>query len=176
MSAPTAATAAPAPDKPPRPRRWVPLSLRLFVVINGAIALIGIASFWFIVVRPVQRHAQAYHRISNAVQSLVHRRPADVSRKEWSYVIGWTMNAIGNCCSVEQYLNPDEESHERFRTLPDRFEQRLRADVSFETIDWLWDELEIISKYGKRYSESWRPTTPDHLAEADRVTIGPEVP
>jgi hypothetical protein len=86
------------------------------------------------------------------------------------------MNGIGNCCSVEPFLNPDDESHERFRTLPDRLDERLREQVNLETIDWLWDELRAISKYGKRYSDMYRPTTPERLAEADHVSTGIVVP
>jgi hypothetical protein len=159
-------------DKPPPPKRWIPLSLRFYIVINGAVGLIGVVSLWYVFLRPVQRHGQAYDRISNSVRSLAHRRPVDVSRNQWSYVIGWTMNGIGNCCSVDEYLNPNEQSRERFRTLPDRFEERLRGDVSLETVDWLWDELEIISKYGAHYSDSYRPTTTERLAEADATPVG----
>src|SRR5712691_4560020 len=120
MSVPTVPDAT--ADKPPLHKRWIPLSLRFFVAINVAVVFVGILCFWYVVIRPMQNHSRAYDRISNSVQSLVHRRPAGVSRNEWSYTIGWTMNGIGNCCSVEPFLNPDDESHERFRTLPDRFD------------------------------------------------------
>jgi len=166
----------PCADEPRRRRASMPLALRGFFVINIAIGLISLVYFWFVVVRPMQNHSRAYDRISQSVRSLEKRRPHTVSRNQWSYVIGWTMNGIGNCCSLDGFLNPDEESHERFRTLPDRFEEQLRGEVSLETIDWLWDELEIISKYGKRYSALYRPTTPEHLAEADHVSTGVVVP
>jgi hypothetical protein len=148
----------------------------MVLVVYAAIALVCILCFWYVDIRPMQNHSRSYNRISASVQSLVYRRPADVSRNQWSYIIGWTMNGIGNCCSVDQFLNADDESHERFRTLPDRFEERLRGEVSLKTVDWLWDELEVISKYGKRYSAQWRPTRPDRLAEADRVSTGVVVP
>ena len=170
------ANPGPTTDKPPLSKRWIPLSLRFFLAINGAVGIVGVVCFWYVALRPIQNHSRTYSRISDSVQSLVHRRPADVSRNQWSYIIGWTMNGIGNCCSVDGFLNPDEQSHERFRTLPDRFEQRLRDEGSLETVDWLWDELESISKYGKRYSEKYRPTTPEHLAEADHVSTGVVVP
>ena len=148
----------------------------MYVVIHAVVGFVGVCWLWYVFVRPIQNHQRAYARISAGVQSLIDRRPANVSKNQWSYIIGWTMNGIGNCCSVEGFLNPDEESHERFRTLPDRFEDRLRGEVSLETVDWLWDELEFISKYGERYSDSYRPTTSEHLAEADHVTTGVVVP
>jgi len=136
-----------------------------------------VVPYWYLSwLRPHQIHSQAYHRLSDAVDSLARRRPAQVTRNEWRFLIGWTRNAIGNCCSIPEFLNPDRASHDRFLTLPDRFEERIAGEVGIDSIDWLWDELEIISKYGAQYSKHWRPTTPEHLAEADHVTIGPEVP
>ena len=43
MAAPTTPISGPATDKPPRPRRWVPLSLRVFV---SMLLLLGVASAW----------------------------------------------------------------------------------------------------------------------------------
>jgi hypothetical protein len=65
---------------------------------------------------------------------LANRRPAQLTKKEWSYLIGWTKNAIGNCCSMPEFLNPDQESHDRFLKLPNRFEEQLRGDVGIKTI------------------------------------------
>jgi hypothetical protein len=159
-------------EKPPRPKRWIPLGLRIFFGIQAAAFLVGCVCLWYVVLRPMQIHSRAYYRLSESVQSLVHRRPAVVSKEEWSFIIAWTMNGIGNCCAVEQYLNRDEESHARFLTLPDRFDERLRGQVDLETIDWFWDELKAVSKHGPRYSDNWRPTTPDRLREAGSTNSG----
>lgn len=152
--------------------RFIALFPMGMLAVNFVLLGIGFTCLWYFFVRPMQEHSRNYHRLSDAVESLVHRRPPGVTKNEWSYVIGWTRNAIGNCCSIPDYLNKDEASHERFRTLPERFEGRLREDVTLETIDWLWDEFEAISKYGERYSMLHRPTTPEHLAEADHVSNG----
>ena len=162
----------PTADKPLPCRTWIPLGLRIFVGIHAAVFLVGCVCIWYGFVRPMQNHRRAYDRISDSVQSLAHRRPAAVSKKQWSFIIGWTMNGIGNCCSVDAYLNPDEQSHKRFLSLPDRIDERLREVVSMETIDWLWDELEAISKYGPRYADNWRPTSPDRLRDADSTDTG----
>src|SRR5436190_13464133 len=116
----------PTASKPPRVRRTIPVSLRIFVAINAVAACVSLLCLWYFGLRPIQIHREAYHRISTSVESLAHRRPAGVSRNQWSFIIGWTMNAIGNCCSVDGFLNPDKNSHERFLTLPDRFDERLR--------------------------------------------------
>jgi hypothetical protein len=91
-------------------------------------------------------------------------------------LVAWTRYAIGRRGSVAEFFNPDQASHDRFLTLPDRFEKRLAGEVGMESIDWLWDELEVISKHGPRYCAHYRPTTPERLAEADHVKIGPDVP
>jgi hypothetical protein len=146
--------------------------MKMFLAMCAIAGVVAIPCCWYHFVRPHQIHARAYARISDSVESLASRRPADVSREQWSFIIGWSMNGIGNCCSVEGFLNPDKASHERFLTLPDRFERRLHGDVSLETVDWLWNELEIISKYGTRYSDQWRPTTAERLEKADSIPVG----
>ncbi|MSR59577.1 MAG: hypothetical protein EXS05_18365 [Planctomycetaceae bacterium] len=157
-------------------KRRIAASRRMSVLFYAAAGLTVVFSFWYVNLRPFEIHRRDYHRISDSVESLVYRRPVDVPRNQWSFIIGWTMNGIGNCCGVDGYLNPDEESHKRFLTLPDRFDERLRGEVSLETIDWLWDELEAISKYGPRYSAQWRPTIPERLADAEYTSFGLEVP
>ena len=57
------------------------------------------------------------------------------------------------------------------------FSLRRDSNIRFLTpyllpVDWLWDELEVISKYGKRYSDHWRPTTAERLAEGDATSVG----
>jgi hypothetical protein len=124
----------PVEDNPPRRRSPLPLALRGFFVILAAIGLSSLLWFWFIAVRPIVNHGRAYDRLSTAVQSLTRRRPPGVSKDQWSYIIGWTMNAIGNCCSAEGFLNPDAESRERFATLPERFEERLQTGQGWSQV------------------------------------------
>ena len=62
MTVPPAATTDPISDKPPRPRRWIPLSLRIFASILG---VFGTASvLWFMSVwLPYHREQQIVHEI-----------------------------------------------------------------------------------------------------------------
>jgi hypothetical protein len=151
-----------------------PLPVVWLLVIGIMLAVLG--RWYYIWLRPHQVHSAAYQRLRDAVESLANRRPANVTRNEWSYVIGWTLNGIANCCSIPEYLNADRESHDRFLALPERFERKIGSGVGLDAIDWLWDKLEAISKYGERYSANYRPTEPERLAEADHVSIGPAVP
>ena len=92
-------------------------------------------------------------------------RPPDVDRREWAYVIGWTLTAHGNCCSHQTFVYPGQT--ERFA---DELERKLRGRVGMETIDWIWDEFMRFS-INKSY-ERYRPTSPDRLKEATNFTWG----
>src|SRR5262249_30952833 len=80
----------PTEDKPLSAKRQIPLSLKRFIVINAVVALTGSVCFWYVILRPMQNHRRAYHRLSDSVRSLAQRRPSGVSRNQWSYIIGWT--------------------------------------------------------------------------------------
>ncbi len=52
--------------------------------------VVGVVSFEFVYIKPMEDHRRAYHRIENSVEELAHRRPSNVTREQWSYIIGWT--------------------------------------------------------------------------------------
>jgi hypothetical protein len=62
---------------------------------------------------------------------------------------------------------------DRLHNLADELEQRLEGHVDMSTIDWIWDEIEAVSVYGKNYSEDYRPTTPERLQAAK--SMPPEI-
>lgn len=66
MSTTTLPIPAPTTDKPPRPRRWVPLSLRMFVTM---LVLLGLGSslFTWLTYRRVK---QAYHREQQVIREI----------------------------------------------------------------------------------------------------------
>ena len=147
-----------------------------YLAVAAIVFAILASTFWYFAIRPLQRHSRAYDRISNSINSLESRRPANVTKNEWSFVLGWTNNAIGNCISVPGFLKDDPESRERFLTLPARLDERLGSDISIASIDWLWNELIVVSKYGQRYSDSWRPTTPERLESTKDIAAGHQGP
>ncbi len=64
----TSTAILPMTDKPPRPRRWVPLSLRMFVVILVLLGAAG-ALLTLISYRRVQQGYQREHVVTNEIKS-----------------------------------------------------------------------------------------------------------
>lgn len=144
------------------------ITVRRLMIVVAAIALI-LGGFDAIFLRPFRVHQRWYGRVEADLESLAHRRPPDVSRQEWGYVVGWTLNAHANCCSHPNFV--DRSQTERFA---DEFERKLRGRVGMETIDWVWDEFMRFSRI-KSY-ERYRPTSPDRLkAAANESWAGIEV-
>src|SRR5690349_2143526 len=74
MAAAATRTPTPTTDKPPRPRRWIPLSLRMFVV---ALVLVGVGSVLWVGI-PAYRHHVAAREIEACNGFLwLYGRPPD---------------------------------------------------------------------------------------------------
>ena len=144
------------------------VTVRRMMAVVAIIAL-GLAGFDAAFFRPIRVHSRWFKRVRADLESLQHKRPPDVERREWAYVVGWTLNAHGNCCSARDFVDP--ALTEGFA---DELERRLRGRVGIGTIDWIWDEFMRISRV-KSY-DRFRPTTPEHLKEAAHFTwVGIEV-
>jgi hypothetical protein len=126
-------------------------------------------------IHPVREHREAYQRLESAINGLTSRRPRDVTREEWSYIVGWTMNGIGNCCAVREYLHDDSGSHQRFVAFVNDLELKVQGDVTIETIYWIWDQFVLVSRHGERYARNYRPTTSERLEESAYISTGIEV-
>lgn len=138
-------------------RQPLSVSVKWLMVVVAAIALI--LGFDSAFLRPIRDHQRWFYRVRTDLESLTHRRPPDVDRETWGYVVGWTLNAHGNCCSAPTYVDPG-----RTKQFAEELEQRLQGKVGMDTIDWIWDEFMRFSKI-KSY-DRFRPTTPEHLKEA----------
>lgn len=118
------------------------------------VAILAVAlSLWAVFLRPAVEHGRLLRRVESCLDALARKRPADVTPADWDYLVGWTYNAKANCLSVHQFI----KDHARFRRFVEELEERLEGDVSIETIDWIWDEVEAVSNvdYGR-----FRPTPP----------------
>lgn len=126
------------------------------VVVAIVLVLAGLDSIF---ARPGRVHRLWYARVQADLESLQHRRPPEVNRQQWGYVVGWTLNAHANCCSAPVFVDP---------ALTDGFaadlERTLRGPVSLATIDRIWDKILTISRI-KSYGQ-FRPTSPEKLEEA----------
>lgn len=83
MTVPPAATPDPISDKPPRPRRWIPLSLQIFAIILGVIGTTSV--FWFVSVW------WGHHREQQLVQTI-----ESWGGKVWTDNPDWLTQLVGD--------------------------------------------------------------------------------
>jgi hypothetical protein len=141
---------------------------KVIAVIAGVIfAISGCYWCWLTFFIPIERNSAVVNRLRESLNRLASKRPENVTRKQWEFMIGWTQNGIGNCFGVYQSVKDPI----RFAGMPDELEWRIDHDPGVSVIDWIWDEMEANSTYGPSYSESWRPTRPDRLEDADHTTV-----
>jgi hypothetical protein len=146
-------------------RRW-----RLGCGLILLCAILGSLYFWFGVVEPVREWRQWHNRVQADIKSLASKRPPDITRGEWEWVVGWTVNLHGNCGSEWNNFNSVE-----MQSFAEELERRLQGPVDMRTIDWIWDEYARLTIYGKRYSDKYRPTDPNQYKGASEGTFGIKV-
>ena len=130
-------------------------SLRL-ELLTAALITVSICTVVYVTwIKPIHDHQRWFFRVNASIKSLATRRPPGVDQERWTQAVLWTLNANGNCCAVAEFLKTrDRAELQRFA---DELEHRIHGPVDLKTIDWIWDEIERISKYGKKYSDDWRP-------------------
>jgi hypothetical protein len=135
----------------------VPLAVLILLVLAG----------WYVLLRPIQQHRAIYERVEDAVESLEDRCPASIAPQKWYCAVGWTKIALGNCLCVREFLKDGQDIEEDFSRFADELERKVQGKVGPETIAWVWDEIERLSKGGKSYSDRFRPMTDGQLKEPD---------
>ncbi|HWA26440.1 MAG TPA: hypothetical protein VG734_12340 [Lacunisphaera sp.] len=110
----------------------------------------------------LEMHSRHYQRVEAEVRALGLKRPADVSRDQWQFMIGWTVKDVANSLTSSSYVKSA-----KLAQFADELHIRCAGKVDIHTIDWIWDRIaEISPKIGKQYDERFRPTVPERLAEA----------
>jgi hypothetical protein len=94
---------------------------------------------------PLQSHGGWLHRVEADIMALAHRRPPEVSKEQWDFIVGWRSGLHGNCGGWR-----DEFAAE--------LERRLAGPITFADIDWIWDEYAGHTTGVQMYSDRWRPT------------------
>ncbi|MES2790579.1 MAG: hypothetical protein V4719_13290 [Planctomycetota bacterium] len=116
------------------------------------------------------RHRALYHRLEVCLDRLETIKPVEINHRQWEFIILWTRNALGNCCASSGFIQDEA----RFANMADELERRLNERPGLSTVEWIWDEFEAVSQYGRRYSAQWCPTHSDRLAEVGEGTKGGE--
>jgi hypothetical protein len=127
-------------------RRWIYFACGLALICFFGIG----AAMWIEFVQPFLSAHHWSRRVDAEIRLLEQRRPADVDPDEWEFIVSWTINLHGNCGEITD--------RNRAQAFAEEFERRLLDGVDLATIDWIWDEYGRFSKYGKEYSEKYRPT------------------
>jgi hypothetical protein len=132
------------------------LSFSWLELLVSALITVGICTIVFVTwIKPIHDHQRWFFRVEGSIKSLASRRPPGVNHEQWEQAVRWTLHAHRNCCVVREFLKTRERvGLQRFA---DELDLRVRGPVDLKIIDWVWDEIERISKYGKKYSDDWRP-------------------
>jgi len=127
----------------PTPQRRIRFSARSFLAAVAVLAVLLSAYGWFhrkfVVTR---RHSDAVQRL---IESLVDRRPSDITRGQWGSAVAWTLNLHGNSLLMFEADGPSIKAFE------ERLKQKLEGDVGMETIHWIWNEYADICPHGASY-------------------------
>jgi type III secretory pathway component EscS len=125
----------------------------LILMLTAAIPLSWVAARLY----QFQQHRHTLERIEDLLVELEGRYPDGVPPKHWDNALAWTWNAKANCLQVPDFMFDENDSQKQFVRFADELEQRAKGQGGPETIAWIWDEIERLSKIGKTYSDKWRP-------------------
>lgn len=155
----------PADPQAISPSRW----LARIVICAAFCAVVAFACLRATL--PYRSHRQSFDRLEESVDRLAHLRPSEYTKEEWSFIVGWTQNALSNCCGYRESIS-DANAFEIFSI---EAERRTGNEPAIQTVEWMWDQFAALSKYGPDYANRYRPTAEDRLQEAPHVEIGPPV-
>jgi|GEM_PF-3369636 len=160
--------ALPAPPVPPQtagPVRRRAIQRIIWALL--ALALI-VSAGWYVDYLILRPHRIA-REINSHILSLAGRRPADMSRQQWTSAVAWTSNLHGNSLISFQ---TDTRTIGEFR---DRLRERLDQNVDMSTIHWIWDAYAEVCPGGARY-QRFRRIMLDEIEQGGSAWIGINVP
>ena len=144
--------------------RRVRQPLVLVVCLAG---VTGLLFLWFQYVEPIRSHGQWRNRVRADIETLAHKRPPEVSKGQWEFIVGWTITMHANCGSIGTTVEP--EWREGFAV---EFERRLTGPITLADIEWLWDQYASHTTYGLNYSDRFRPTQSKEFSKAQEGCFG----
>lgn len=117
--------------------------MRSLFIILGVLAVLFAGYGWFY--RKFEEPLRHSDAVKRHLESLVNRRPHDMSPRQWESAVAWTLNLHGNSLIMFQADGPTISKFEQ------RLAERLNGDVNMETIHWIWDEYAKICPGGESY-------------------------
>jgi hypothetical protein len=148
-----------------------PLQFGMRAVILWMIAicmLVAAFGYWYRNTFVPRRQSD---RIDELIGSLAARRPAGITRGQWSSAVGWTHNLHHNSLLMFQTDVATMAAFEK------RLQTRLDGKVDMETIDWIWNEYAKTCPGGESYQRC-KPLMLEEMARVgpNDVRLGMDVP
>jgi hypothetical protein len=118
--------------------------------------VIGCAALWDRGPGPMIEQHRWAARVEAKLWELRSKRPPNIARGSWAFLVGWTINLSANCSAVRREGVTSRDNEQFLQEL----ERKLEEGPEFETIDWIWDEYIRLTKGGQHY-DRYRPTRPE---------------
>ena len=96
--------------------------------------------------------------VQRQLESLVSRRPNNMSPRQWESAVAWTLNLHGNSLMLYQAKGT------KIRNFDERLAKKLAGEVNMDTIHWIWDEYADICPGGANY-QRFRSQMDDEIAQ-----------
>jgi hypothetical protein len=145
--------------KPARIALWSGLLVLALILV-----LVTLAGWYYVRQQPFR-----WSRVIDAhLDSLVSRRPAEMSPRQWESAVAWTGNLHANSLVAHQADGPTVAALER------RIREKLAGKVDLQTIHWIWDEYARVCPGGASY-QRFRPLMMEEI-EAGGASWSLEVP
>lgn len=115
--------------------------------------IVGIGLFaWFASMAiPLMRYGQRSRNINHKICALENRRPPNVDPELWHECIAWASIAHGNICFSEGLT-----SYSAMCRFDEQLDEKLKGEVSMDTIHWIGERLAETGPHGERYMMKWR--------------------
>ena len=117
---------------------------KLFVIAVVTVVVAALLTGWFTLVEPIRVHRDWDKRVQQDIRALAGKRPQEVPKGQWEFMVGWTWQMHGNCGSIHGLVEPGWR--EGFAA---ELERRLAGPMTAADIDWIWDEYAAHTKGGQ---------------------------
>jgi hypothetical protein len=71
-----------------------------WLVIAGVL-MCGVSAFWFWLTEPLRAQHRWYRRVRADLMTLVERWPSGITKGQWNYAVGWTINLHAICGTAD---------------------------------------------------------------------------
>src|SRR5262245_65960036 len=101
------------------------------ICLGFALIVAAVVGAWCYWIQPIQSRRQWHFRVEADIKSLATKRPNNVARGSWEFLVGWRVNltANGGPFPGRKFFN------RRLATLPADFDGSWQPEPTSESID-----------------------------------------